>query len=136
MSTRSRIGIVNADKTVISIYCHHDGYLSWTGARLLDSYNTEEKVRELLALGNLSGVGQELGKQHKQGDPGTDDWCLAYHRDNGDSDEEAVTTSRKEFLAMSEEYNYLFDNGEWKVMNGTPSWKRLALEVIAHRITS
>ena len=28
MSTRARIGIVNADKTITSVYTHSDGYIS------------------------------------------------------------------------------------------------------------
>jgi len=57
MATRSTIAIRNADNTVTAIYCHWDGYLSYNGKILFENYNTEEKVRELIALGDLSVLG-------------------------------------------------------------------------------
>lgn len=137
MSTRSRIGIVNADKTITSVYCQSDGYLSWTGVRLLAGYKTEEKVRELLALGKLRIIGYEIGEKHVQAYPTVNDWCLFYKRDlNAVDADPTQTTSRRKFLAIREEYTYLFEHGAWKVMHGTNSWKRLDLEIIADRITS
>jgi hypothetical protein len=137
MSTRSRIGIANADKTITSIYCQSDGYLSWTGVRLLASYTTEEKVRELLALGELRIVGYEIGEKHVQAYPAVNDWCIAYGRDlsaaNAGSGE---TTSYKRFLDLREEYTYLFEHNQWRVMHDGPTWKRLDLEILADRITS
>ena len=57
MSTRARIGILNKDGTVESIYCHHDGYLTGgVGEMLYMHYNTEEKVRELLKQGDLDAL--------------------------------------------------------------------------------
>lgn len=50
MSTRSRIGILNADGSIDSIYCHCDGYLSYNGDILMHHYDTEDKVRALLKL--------------------------------------------------------------------------------------
>jgi hypothetical protein len=61
MSTRSRIGIKNDDGTITSIYCHSDGYLGGVGAILADCYSTDEKVRALLAVGNVSELGVEVG---------------------------------------------------------------------------
>ena len=58
MSTRCRIAIEH-DGKFESIYCHHDGYLEYVGKKLLKHYNTPERVRELMALGDISSLGNE-----------------------------------------------------------------------------
>lgn len=54
MSTRSHIGIWNEDGTLDVIYCHWDGYPSYNGAVLLHHYQDLDKIRELIALGDIS----------------------------------------------------------------------------------
>jgi len=54
MSTRSRIGILNDDGSVYSIYCHYDGYTCGVGKCLAAHYTDPEKVRELIELGDIS----------------------------------------------------------------------------------
>ena len=64
MSTRSHIGIINKDGSIKVVYCHSDGYLSFTGQRLVDSHNNVPAVRALLKIGNMTFVGaamQEYG---------------------------------------------------------------------------
>jgi len=56
MSTRSTISKVNQDGTITSIYCHWDGYYSNNGKLLLENYNDEKKIDELLSLGSLSSL--------------------------------------------------------------------------------
>lgn len=130
MSTRSRIGIQNADKSVTSIYCHWDGYPSNNGRILLEHYKTESKVRELMALGNISILSEEIGKKHSFEErssarmPDGDirhKWCLAYGRDRGETEQEATTcpSLQTAFSKQAcEEYNYLFKNGKWHLWNG------------------
>ena len=60
MSTRSNIGILNQDGTVDYIYCHFDGYLDHNGTILNENYNTEEKVRELISLGDMSALAETI----------------------------------------------------------------------------
>ena len=57
MSTRSNIGVKNGDK-VDYIYCHFDGYLEEPGVgyNLFKNFNTMEKARELVGLGDLSSI--------------------------------------------------------------------------------
>ena len=60
MSTRSHIGIINKNGSIKVVYCHHDGYLSFTGKRLVDNHNSEIMARELLKLGNMTFVGAAM----------------------------------------------------------------------------
>jgi hypothetical protein len=112
MSTNSRVAIQLKNKKIKSIYVHWDGYLSGVGQDLLDFYNTEEKVNELLELGNLSILGTSIGEKvdFDKFDSRENKQCLAYGRDRGDEESEA-----KEHLDSEneQEYNYLFKNGIW-----------------------
>jgi len=54
MGTRSRIGIQLKDNSVLSVYCHYDGYPEFNGRVLRDNYDTIEKVRELIDGGDMS----------------------------------------------------------------------------------
>lgn len=130
MGTRSTIAILRADGTVSQIYCHWDGYIDHNGRILFDHYNTAEKVEELIALGDLSSLGREIGVKHPFSPnydvPGDcDKWndlyrmmCTAYGRDRGEAgtqpnryrDLESYETD-----ANFEEYNYMFMHGEWAV---------------------
>lgn len=59
MSTRSRIAIEH-DGKFESIYCHHDGYLKYVGRKLQKHYDDVFKVRELMKLGDISSLGNDL----------------------------------------------------------------------------
>lgn len=113
MSTRSTIGIRHEDGSVTKIYCHWDGYIEWNGAILQKYYNTADKVEKLLALGNLSSLGPEIGPD----DPS--DWDINLESDHRKC---RTYTSRGEAWEQAspsqlEEYNYLFDESEglWTV---------------------
>ena len=54
MSTRSRIGILLPDDSILSVYHHWDGYPEWLGVTLEEHYNTFEKASELIDGGNMS----------------------------------------------------------------------------------
>ena len=53
MSTRSRIGILLPDDSILSVYHHWDGYPEWLGVTLEEHYNTYEKASELIDGGNM-----------------------------------------------------------------------------------
>jgi len=116
MGTRSTIAIQNGDGTVTGIYCHWDGYLSHNGRILNENYTTEEAVRELLALGDLSSLGATIGEQQDFDNP-VDGQCNAYGRDRGETGIEARTfESHAELIEQTgQEYDYLFANGVWTV---------------------
>ena len=56
MSTRSRIGILNQDGSIESVYHHSDGYPEWLGVFLKRNYSDTSKVRELMELGDISCI--------------------------------------------------------------------------------
>jgi hypothetical protein len=117
MGTRSTIAIQNADGTVTGIYCHWDGYLSHNGRILAENYTTEAQVRELIALGDLSSLGETVGSRHDF-DRDPDGECNAYGRDRGETGVEArVFNSHVDLIENAgQEYDYLFTPGTgWRV---------------------
>ena len=84
MSTRSNIGIRNADGTIKYIYCHFDGYPEHNGKILTENYTNINRVNELLKLGDLSVLGKFIGEK-QDFDNRVRDYCLAYGRDRGET---------------------------------------------------
>jgi hypothetical protein len=143
MATRSRIGIENEDGTVSSIYCHWDGYPSNNGKILVTHYTDREKVKELIDLGAISAlkenvapietlpdiIGVRMMKKFKvipnsvhSFDTPQEGVTIAYHRDRGEDLQEARIDESIEAYAKSdyEEYGYVFTrDNEWKVVDGT-----------------
>ena len=117
MATRSTIAIRNADMTVTGIYCHWDGYLAYNGKILVENYTDEAKVRELIALGNISSLEPNIGTKHDFYNC-PDGETNAYGRDRGETGQEAKNYGFWDALIGNdgEEYNYLFVPGEgWYV---------------------
>ena len=108
MSTRAMIGMKMSDGTVKAIYLQNDGYTLHAGYMLATFYGSGEKVRDLLALGDLSTIGINL----------TTD-TIAYHRDRGEilrSDRQYASPEaylRQSLLDSTIDYAYLFDDGRW-----------------------
>ena len=121
MGTRSSIAIKNADGTIESIYARWDGYLEGNGVILLENYTTEEKVRQLLALGNVSSLDNDIGEKHDF-NQSVKGWTEFYSRDRGKAEQEAIRSSNEEawIRAGGQEYNYLFLSTEkrWVVEFG------------------
>ena len=134
MSTRCRIGIENKDGTITSIYCHHDGYPEVVGEILVNHYTTEEKIRKLLELGDMSSLGTEPVENLRGWETpkaGTADWLKAYmelHPENqcviyktrGEDCPAKTHKDIEEYQRHSRdcwgEYAYLFKNNEWFVL--------------------
>lgn len=64
MATRSTIALEYADGTVDQVYCHWDGYLSHNGEILRKHYTDPFKVQQLMDLGDISSLGQDIGEKH------------------------------------------------------------------------
>lgn len=124
MATRGNIAIVNEDGSITSIYCHYDSYPQYVGKLLLNHYNNVGIVNELLDLGNLSQLCEKLysdNNSHTFNKP-QDGVCVAYGRDRGEKDQEAIVfEDLGEFEDSASnswvDYQYLFDNGRWSYRN-------------------
>lgn len=128
MGTRSRIAVMHG--TVCkSVYCHWDGYLEHNGEILAKHYDSS-LANQLIAMGDLSSLGTQIGSKHPFS-PHFDEGskvayeaakaaghCTFYGRDRDEKDTEwKVAHSFEEFLeqvdACGGEYYYVMENGVW-----------------------
>jgi len=132
MATRGAIGIENQDGTVTGIYSHWDSYPEHNGKILVENYTNEEKVRELISLGNVSVLAPSIGEAQDFDSPvkGT---CVFYGRDRDEEEQEAVTLhSAKKFVKyFDNEYHYLFRNGVWFVSCNGDDWEEVSVVLAA-----
>ncbi len=135
MATRSNIGVKTSEGKYKVIYCHWDGYPSYNGKVLLENYNTQEKVEELIEMGDISVLREKIGEKHhidsvevtKLG------YTTFYHRD---IKEKLEDTQSEEFDTLEEllgycinDYTYIFDNGKWLYRHWEGELKELTPEV-------
>lgn len=134
MSTNSRIGIRNSNDTIRSIYCNWDGYPEYTGKILVEHYKDINKINQLLNLGNISILGPEIGEKQDFYNPTNEVWVLAYGRDRGEDSEGVTFPTMYKFLNYLEDYNYLYYNGDWYLVdkkdNGIGYTLQLVTEVL------
>jgi hypothetical protein len=129
MATRSYIGKMDPHTKVITyIYCHYDGYLSHTGRMLVENYNDESKVDELLNLGDLSFLDEQIGEQHDFNKP-TPGWTVSYSRDRGQSKSKNQTYLEDYNVSSGIDYFYLFTEEGWKYSTGN-GWNKIEIEKI------
>ncbi|MBI5724286.1 MAG: hypothetical protein HZA50_10040 [Planctomycetes bacterium] len=132
MSIRSLIAKQTKDG-IEAIYCHNGGFPENQLPILTKNYVTDKKVARLIALGDLSVLGQQIGKKHDYETHGDDalskKWCLAYGRDREEKNIAKRTySSESEFLADGNKrwavYVYLFREGRWfyKRMDDFAPW--------------
>jgi len=127
MGTRSRIAVMHGD-VVKSVYCHWDGYLSYNGKILQEHYDST-KANQLVALGDISSLKQEIGEKHAFSHFGTEmkqeeydalygKMTTFYGRDRGETGTDwKVAHTFKEFLEQvvgcCGEYYYIMKDGVW-----------------------
>ena len=125
MATRSRIGIQLADESILSVYHHWDGYPEWLGRILTTHYNSKDKASELIDGGDMSScwtkdrwTGKQIApyvieqKESKEYGP-------QYYSQRGEDCPPRLDADLCEYLLPdnSEEYSYIFRNGEWVCYN-------------------
>jgi hypothetical protein len=118
MSTPSHIVARRSDGKYARIDCHLDGYLSHNGRILIENYQSQDKIDQLMALGHLRSLGAEIGKKHTLDSPHRQDVCDAYRRDGGQIGTEAVVGDALSSVwprDAREVYTYLWDGSEWLV---------------------
>lgn len=118
MSTHAAI-LTKTDTGYSGIYLHFDGYPSHALKTLESFYNTQDKVDELIALGDLSYLAERVkpdaGERHSFSKPLVD-VTLAYRRDRGECkvDARKGSTAKEVLGGIDYDYAYLFENGNWK----------------------
>ena len=118
MGTRSRLGIQLADKSILSVYCHYDGYPSFNGVKLQEHFNSHDKASELIDGGDLSALWTNQG-HHSEILP---EVGPLYYSSRGENTPPRIDSNLKQYLTDgAEEYAYLFKDGEWVCYN-TRSW--------------
>jgi len=134
MGTRSVIGKLEADGDITAIYCHWDGYAEGVGLMLMKHYRDVAKIDKLMALGDLSSLGPEIGERHpfsrhdaRLADNISDElydelygnMCTAYGRDRGEIETQSKVYADLDDYAENAlrdcgaEYLYLYEDGFW-----------------------
>ena len=114
MGTRSRIGIQLKDDSILSVYCHWDGYPSFNGRVLREFYDTKEKVDQLINGGNISSLHTNVGWNNETL-PETGPQYYTSRGESIDDNEPRVDDNIVDFLNDGEEYAYIFNQrfNEW-----------------------
>jgi len=127
MATRSRIGIQLADDSVLSVYCHWDGYPAFNGVKLQQHFNTRDKVAELIDGGDISALWTNAGWQNET----LPETGPLYYSSRGETLLPRHDNNMTEYLTEgAEEYAYLFTtDGEWLCYD-TCKWHDSYLESV------
>ena len=123
MGTRSRIGIQLADKSILSVYCHYDGYPEFNGVKLIENFNSYDAAAELIDGGNMGCLWTNAGWKNEVL-PTTG---ALYFSSRGEDTLPRLDSNLKEYLSKGEEYAYIFKDGEWVCYN-TRSWDEKYLQ--------
>lgn len=114
MSTRARIGIQLPDDSILSVYHHFDGYPEGLGVKLVEHYNTYEKVTELIDGGNMSNCYSDSKFNVETGEftPIADPKPSYY---GGDNEEPVLSKNFDEFTRIDcwQEFSYVFVTDRW-----------------------
>jgi hypothetical protein len=111
MATRSRIGIQLKDDSILSVYCHWDGYPQFNGAKLVEHFNSYDKASELIDGGDISALWTNVGWNNET----LDEVGPLYYSSRGEDLAPRLDSDLCDYLLAvnAEEYHYLFRNGEW-----------------------
>lgn len=152
------VGVEQENGTILVIYNHFDGYVEGVGSTLQESYNSLERANALVAMGDASLIGATLEASPAVSDFGfsfqfedefrklpkveqslyvndhySGQYSLFYGRDRGETGTEATLYRNFAQWKSSENfdnYNYLFHDGEWWLLNSTTHEPRKLEEVL------
>ena len=115
MSTRSRIGLELPSGHVVSVYHHWDGYPEWLGKRLVEKYDTVDKIKKLIDGGDISSIDSNSSWDRMD----LDENIVLYYRDRGEENvDPELHDDVIEYLEYANgqgcDYAYIFANGEWR----------------------
>lgn len=103
---------------LVEVRCDTNGSLDKLGLYLYLYYNTEDKIKELIQLGNLYKVGKEIGKRVNGQDPATLELnqVIAKNRDFGENTNPIKVKNLPNLFRGT--YTYVFKDGEWFYAGG------------------
>lgn len=110
MSTRSEIGVELDDNSVISIYCHSDGYLKHNGILLNNHYDSKEKAINLVQQNDCSYLWKTIEESQFYNTWRNENTKYKTFKDRG-----AYADEFKNHTFI--EYCYLFTKDRWCVLN-------------------
>ena len=113
MATRSRIGIQLADESILSVYCHYDGYPEFNGVKLQEHFNSRDAATELIDGGDISALWTNVGWDNET----LPETGPLYYSSRGEDCPPRLDANLAEYLSDGEEYAYQFANGEWVCYN-------------------
>ena len=111
MGTRSRIGLQFADGSIFSAYHHWDGYPEGLGLILKTQYYSKAFAFVLISGGDMSSC----WTKDRWDDSADGTYGPQYYSQRGEDCPPRLYADLCEYLLPdnSEEYAYLFSNGEW-----------------------
>ena len=115
MATRSRIGYVLKDDSIVSVYHHWDGYPSWLGVTLNKHYNTDDSVKELIDGGDMSSCYSDSEYDKEKEAYVECDPRPVYYSERGEDvpPRHSQTLSELAEIDCGEEYVYLWFMNSW-----------------------
>jgi hypothetical protein len=131
MATRAAviIEVKGKNHSYEGVYLHFDGYPEGAGQMLVDHYDTDAKVKNLISHGGISSLGEMIGEKQDFSSilSSSTKQCKFYHRDRGDE----LDIEELEYDEISKfaddcgaEFTYLYEGGVWMVKE-QPQFKGL-----------
>ena len=129
MATRAAviIEVKGKNHSYEGVYLHFDGYPEGAGQMLVDHYNNDSKVKNLISHGGISSLGEMIGEKQDFMGFRAPQQCRFYHRDRGDE----LDIEELEYDEISKfaddcgaEFTYLYEGGVWMVKE-EPQFKGL-----------
>ena len=137
MATRSVIAKTQPSGKIKASYCHFDGYPEYNGKILASYYTDKKKINALLAEGEISVLGHNIGEKIDFNDYQLChalNQCRFYHRDRGEKLRKYTVKDASELEEYASDCNaefvYLFKENKWHVLNVYDSGDFVLLESI------
>ena len=100
------------------MYCHWDGYPEFNGVKLVEHFNTREKVKELIDGGDISALWTNERWSNDLLDRHRDVYGPQYYSQRGEDCPPRLDANKYDYLANGEEYAYIYTlNDEWVCYN-------------------
>lgn len=110
MATRSRIGIQLSDESILSVYCHWDGYPQFNGVKLVEHFNSRDAATELIDGGDISALWTNVGWNNET----LPETGPLYYSARDEDCPPRLDANKYDFLAKGEEYAYIYTlDDEW-----------------------